>query len=368
MLNLITAVPGSGKTLFLLKTVSEVAKKDDRQVYYSGIPLTDQGKEVLGWIELDDPEKWHELPAGAIIVIDECQRVFPPRRTGTNIPKHVSMFETHRHHGFDVWLITQAPRLMDSHIRQLVNKHYHLKRMFGGKIAALLSWDCCEELPNTTGASARCIDKKKFHYPREVFGWYKSAELHTHKLQLPRKLLLTLALLVIAPIAVYTSVAYVRDLGKPVEKKSVQVGQVSQSRDASAPASSAVQAKPMTPVEFQQTTIPLDPARPETAPRYDHLNTPTAMPAVSGCIKSATKCTCYTDQATVIKVPLNRCEEIIADGHFNEYRQPQQNQPPQLADAGQLQERQPQPRQADPDAGIYSFTVPDTRQKTPNMM
>ena len=155
MLNLLTAVPGSGKTLFAIKRIAEEANRDNRQVYYSGIPLTDKGKEQLGWIELEDPAKWYELPAGAVIVIDECQRIFPPRRNGTEIPKHVSMFETHRHHGFDVWLITQAPKLLDTHVREIVNKHYHLRRVFGSQSARLYQWDCCELQPNSRGAASR---------------------------------------------------------------------------------------------------------------------------------------------------------------------------------------------------------------------
>lgn len=369
MLNLITAVPGSGKTLFLLRRVAEQAAKENRQVYYSGIPLTDKGKEVLDWTELEDPEKWYELPAGAIIVIDECQRVFPPRRTGTHIPKHVSQFETHRHQGFDVWLITQAPRLMDSHVRQLVNKHYHLKRIFGSSTAEVLAWDCCEELPNTTGASGRCLDKTKFIYPKEVYTWYKSAELHTHKMKLPKVVYKILFWFIFIVATITISLLYIKDLTNPKPKEGVQKVALGDNPVPAASAPSGIappQAVVQTPEQFQESLVPLDPDRPETAPRYAHLSTPTAMPRISGCIKSQVKCTCYTDQATVLTVSRNKCEEVIARGHFDEYRQPEQRE--QL-DRQPFESRQYSPSlQAEADPGINAITVPDTRQKTPNMM
>ncbi|WP_240802259.1 zonular occludens toxin domain-containing protein, partial [Vogesella urethralis] len=81
-----------------------------------------------------------------------CQRSFPPRRNGTEIPKQVSKFETHRHHGFDVWLITQSPKLLDTHVREFVNMHYHQRRVIGSPSARVYQWDCCELQPNSRGA------------------------------------------------------------------------------------------------------------------------------------------------------------------------------------------------------------------------
>lgn len=329
MLWLVTATPGSGKTLFVLQNVKKQADEQNRQVYYHGITLTELGQKVLNWLPLEKPEEWYLLPPGAIIVIDECQKVFPPRRTGTHIPKHVSEFETHRHKGFDVWLITQGPKLLDSHIRELVNKHTHLRRIFGMQRAQVINWDCCEISPNSTGAAGRSLDKYKFHYPKLVYKWYKSAELHTHKVKIPRVVWFMLAAILIGLPALYFSVSLVSTLGNktktgtPLSAASSPVGaapgQMPGKRQASAPAE-------MTPAEIEASYIPKLPDRPETAPRYAAMAQPTTFPRLSGCARSRKVCKCFTQQATIIEVSQEVCTLLVDRRRFDDYAQPSQEQ------------------------------------------
>ena len=136
MLYLRTGLPGTGKTLFALADVKEWADKDKRPVYYSGI----KDLKVPGWIELEDATKWPDLPANAIIIIDEAQRVFRPRHTSSAVPEHVAALETHRHKGVDLVLITQHPKLLDSNVRRLVGVHRHYVRVFGALCLALGAW------------------------------------------------------------------------------------------------------------------------------------------------------------------------------------------------------------------------------------
>lgn len=334
MLWLVTATPGSGKTLYLLQQVKKQADTENRQVYYHGITLTELGQKVLQWLPLEKPEEWYTLPAGAIIVIDECQKIFPPRRTGTHVPKHVSEFETHRHKGFDIWLVTQGPKLLDAHIRELVNKHTHLRRIFGMQAAQVINWDCCEISPNSTGAAGRSLDKWRFMYPRQVYQWYKSAELHTHKVKIPRVVWIMLFALLVAIPALYFSVTLVMGLAdKPALKAnsaasapvSVAPGQIGPRAQASAPSQ-------MTPEQIQASYIPKLPDRPETAPRYADMAQPTTFPRLSGCVKSRRSCKCYTQQATIIDVEPAMCQELAERPRFDDYAQPaqQQSTPSQL--------------------------------------
>jgi zona occludens toxin (predicted ATPase) len=139
---LITGVPGSGKTLYTLHQVKtrveaenarfEAEGKPPREVHYSGI-----ADLKLPWIELEDPTKWNTLPPGSIIVIDECQRVFRPRGSGATVPPYIADLETHRHKGYDIYLITQHAMLVDQNIRRLVGKHQHIVRKFGISAATL---------------------------------------------------------------------------------------------------------------------------------------------------------------------------------------------------------------------------------------
>ena len=215
MLTLITGQPGNGKTLYALGAVEEFRAADKskpaRSVWYSGIP-----ELTLDWQPLEDGARWFEVPSGSVIVIDECQRLFPPRRQGAAVPASVSEFETHRHKGFDVFLITQHPQLLDVAVRKLVGRHVHVVRKYGMNHATLYQWERCVD--PTARESLREALTSKFSYPRERFGWYRSAEQHTVTKDFPwRKVALIVGLLAFTVGAFATqgivSVAFVAALG-----------------------------------------------------------------------------------------------------------------------------------------------------------
>lgn len=137
--------------------------------------------------------KWFEVEDGAYIVIDECQRVFPVRNSASAVPRYVSEFETHRHHGFNVLLITQGPNLIDKHVRTLVERHVHLKRTFGLSRSLRVEWPQCEENPQSSFAVRRGVTST-FKFPAKYFGAYKSATIHNQQRRVPWKLLATAAL------------------------------------------------------------------------------------------------------------------------------------------------------------------------------
>lgn len=324
MLNLITAVPGSGKTLYVIDTVRKEAQIEvegigKRPVYYHGIPLTVLGGAKLEWIELEDPTKWHELPEGSIIVIDECQKHFGPRRAGSEVPKHIADFAVHRHKGYDIWLITQGPKLLDSFIRELVNKHHHLRRIMGAPAADLLKWDCCELSPNSSGAASRCPDKRVFAYPKDVYPLYKSAEVHTHRIQLPRSAIKVLLIILVLPLVAYFGYKALSRLGGDASPDKASE-QVVPKGSAMSPESRTVPLKTASDVLAAYT--PVVPDRPETAPVYQEIAKPLTFPRLQGCIASRSRCTCYTQQATVLQVSDDVCHDVATKGRFDEFAQP----------------------------------------------
>jgi zona occludens toxin (predicted ATPase) len=182
-ISLTTGLPGHGKTLRTIFEVEQRRISEGRRIYQYGIPdLT------LDWFELEDPEKWFELPEGSIIVIDEAQKIFPVRPSGSRVPVHVSEFETHRHRGLDIVLITQHPNLIDAHVRKLVERHQHVMRPFGHSYAVIFEWQVCTD-PQRSGVQKQAL-KTRWRYPKEVFKNYKSASLHTVKSRLPGRVLL----------------------------------------------------------------------------------------------------------------------------------------------------------------------------------
>lgn len=320
MITLITAIPGSGKTLFVLQTLHELATRENRQVYYHGIPLTDEGKKVLGWVELEDPQSWPTLPAEAIIVIDEAQYVFPVRRSGTVIPASVDKFATHRHLGLDIFLITQGPQLIDSFIRPLVGRHYHLIRLFGMAKSKLLRWESCQQNPNARQAKADCLDKRTFVFPRKVYTWYKSAEAHTMKVSIPKKVWFLIGVIcatVLMCVWFFSSVTAGTDEKKPQPPGAA----VAQGVTAAPAQSQAGSAPPQTPQQYVNQRLPRMPGFPDSAPVYDELAKPRTFPRAAACMATAKRCQCYTQQGTRIDdLPEITCREMVAKSWFDPYR------------------------------------------------
>ncbi len=138
-------------------------------------------------------------------MIDECQWVFRPRGNGSHVPESVSAMETHRHRGLDLYLITQHPMLLDSNIRRLAGCHWHVVRAFGAHAANVHAWGEVRE--NCDKNRAGSI-KTFWPYTREVYAYYKSAELHTHKFRPPLRLWALLILPLLIGLAVWGVVRY----------------------------------------------------------------------------------------------------------------------------------------------------------------
>ncbi|CAI3799080.1 zonular occludens toxin domain-containing protein [Rheinheimera sp. MM224] len=131
---------------------------------------------------------WYELPRNSVIFVDECQQTFPPRPVGARVPPHCSEFETHRHKGYDVFLVTQDAKLLDNHVRRLAGVHIHFFRPFGGSIIKRIWSDKVIDPDDYFEKKAAQISTA----PRDkkYYGLYWSADVHTHKFRIPAKLLL----------------------------------------------------------------------------------------------------------------------------------------------------------------------------------
>lgn len=304
MIVLTTGQPGAGKTLFTLWQVQQLALKDKRQVYYSGIPEL----MIPGWIELDKGEDWYKCPPGAIIIIDEGQRIFRPRGNGVAVPEHVAKFETHRHNGHDVFVITQHPMLIDSNIRRLVGRHCHVMRAFGSNAANVHEWnEVREQCDKTRTGSISTLWK----YPKEVFGWYKSAEVHTHKMRLPSRLFF----LILAPILIGAMVWGLYNWWQPRlagENHKDMIGKVEKQSGVSSAGPASVKTK----AEYLEERTPRILSLAHTAPIYDSVTMPSEAPIPVGCVKSSSRCRCIDQQGVDYPTDLQTCEHIVQHGFF----------------------------------------------------
>ncbi|MEW6178254.1 MAG: zonular occludens toxin domain-containing protein, partial [Pseudomonadota bacterium] len=118
MLVIRTGKPGHGKTLNTIREVDQKAHAEGRVVYFHNINGLKPDQLQAQWFEFEDPEKWFELPNDSIIVVDEAQGWFGSRDPRARPPEHITRFETMRHQGHEVHLVTQDPRYLDVHLRR----------------------------------------------------------------------------------------------------------------------------------------------------------------------------------------------------------------------------------------------------------
>lgn len=315
-IELITGLPGNGKTLYALKYVKDWSERDNRPVFYHGIQL---GEELAAkWIKID-PEKWYEAPPGAIIVIDECQIIFRPRSLGKEPPPYVAKLETIRHQGLNMVLITQHPLLVDSSIRRLTGKHMHCIRKWGTESSTIHEWasvrDNCDK-----PAGRKDSIKHAWKFDKSIYALYKSAEVHTIKRRIPMRVFLLLAIPFVLAAVAY-SVWYLM-IGKKQQALPVgQPGQVQQVGYAAQPVQKQPWDDPKADARrFAYEATPRIIGLAHTAPKYDRVTQPTTAPMPTACVASRTRCKCYSQQATVMAVEELTCRSIVERGYFLEFR------------------------------------------------
>jgi len=307
-----TGLPGAGKTLNTLALVEKIGREEGVTVYFNGIP----DLRVPGWVELVDATAWHTLPQNSILVIDEAQRVFRPRHTGSAVPEHVEKLETIRHQGIRLVVITQHPKLVDSNLRRLVGKHRHYVRVFGSKLVSCHEWEECKPDPDLGRTDSV---KTTLAHPKHVYGWYKSAEVHTIKARIPKRLIAVLVIpLVVAGLG-WFSVSHLSSFG---DKDRIVKGAGVEASGSSMPTKRG----PKDRLQWIADQQPRVPGYAYSAPVYDALAEPKAVPFPVGCVDSAQRCVCYTDQGTPLDLPVPDCKSIAERGFFQFWRDPSASQ------------------------------------------
>lgn len=339
MLYLYTGVPGAGKTLYAVSNL--VKRKDfkDRPIFVDGIKDLDHDK--INYFDIPEGEsiqtwpKW--APPGAIIVVDECQRIFRPRPSGSKVPDYVAELETHRHRGLDFILITQHPRLIDINLRELIEHHTHLGKTNLG-LRRKMEWTTGGAKDPGSRANIKEALISVYRLDKSVYGLYKSAEVHT-KIRTKKSKLLMLFPLALCLVG-YGIWSFTDFWGKfSGEGEKAKTASATQPAQAQTQPSAVLASEPVSNGQYPKAeTKPEEPKkphlseedyqpriaeRPETAPIYDGMNKAVkAMPWPAACIKAENRCTCYTDQGTKIKdIGKQTCLNYVKDGlPFNPYK------------------------------------------------
>lgn len=207
MITLITAVPGSGKTLFSISLIDSANK--ERRSVYTNIEGLDKSKFDFPDLIYDAPADWRETPDGSLVIYDECQQshLYPATaQRGLVNDERLTAMETHRHSGHDLVFITQAPTFVHHHVRKLVGEHFHFYRAHGVSGAMRYKWSHACDSPNDRQEQQRA-DSVMWRFPKKYFSYYQSATVHTHKFKIPVKLFFYFVpvLLILIPAISYIS-------------------------------------------------------------------------------------------------------------------------------------------------------------------
>lgn len=317
MQTLITGTPGAGKTLLaisklLLPMIGQTVKvtADDGtvteypRVIYTNIKgllieheLVEagaawEGNDRAGWTQAEGGNRkgwhnWHEwAKPGAILVVDEFQRVWPPRPNGAAVPPDISAMDTHRHMGVDFILITQNANNVDRHIIGLIGRHLHVRRVANMHAAIVYEWDHCSR----SLLYSKAVSKGPWKYDKKVFRIYHSADAHT---KVPRKVptLVWVVLIAMGIAAWKIPESVARIAGKGEEHKlrfASETEKLGLKRSGSAASA---------PVVAGGGTQAHSPAVPVPVPGAADIP---AAPVVAGCMTIRRLCRCYDTAGRVV--------------------------------------------------------------------
>lgn len=340
-ITVLTGTPGGGKTALMMERLLEESKRAERPLFAAGI---DGLQSELATV-LEDPRQWNAkdaeghylVPNGAIIFIDEAWKWFGHLHDASRqpTPHYVLELAEHRHRGLDfVWTTQQAQQLYPF-VRGLIGQHTFIKRRFGTRWIDVWTWG--ELIDNVKSSSNRDLGEHVLRtLPSQVYGLYKSAEVHTIKARIPFKVYLIPLLIVLIVVCVVIAVRTLRSSSSSVLE--TQAAKGAELAKPEAPAShhpvgveSGDALRWETETAYAKDHLPRFASMPWTAPIYDSRS-PTADPQLicmsggegldaQGRYKGMS-CTCYTEQGTLYDIPDGECRRIARRGPvYNPYRE-----------------------------------------------
>lgn len=204
MLHLITATPGSAKTLFAMTKIYEHLNQG--HIVYSNIA----GLKIPGVFAIETNTDWRDLDhfkrsqpefsdKPIAVFYDEAHEhpAFDAEDTQLKengqvdkikqreVRDQARALRMHRHFGFDIYLITQEAAFIEKPTIGLVGMHWHLHRAFGLERSTCYLWRVGQTNPDTKSVQRYAESKTTFKFPKHFYGLYDSATVHTHKAKVP---------------------------------------------------------------------------------------------------------------------------------------------------------------------------------------
>jgi len=314
---------------------------------------------------LESPDDWRTCPDGSVIFYDEVQNraIYKNTKVKNEIIEELTV---HRHRGFDIWFITQFPILIHTEVRAVVGQHYHLFRPWGLPQAYVHVWSYSVVDPNSFSKKRAAERTFRFSYSKDIYKLYTSSTMHTHKIHLPKKLILYGFGICIGLIMMYRGISggtifnEGTDNKKPVAAQTSGIVQtIDNAKQSANPYSAQAQNQDTLSVECRKAA---NVDKPECVAWFDNLTLNrgsvtgsdlqtvqvsynpskpfddsgikpsinyevTAKPVFAGCVKMDGKYVAYTQQGTTLPdVSSSDCKKLIENGDrpFNYFQHPQQ--------------------------------------------
>lgn len=335
----VTGLPRQGKTLWMFIMVMKRAKEENRPVYYCNIPEV----TLPGWIEIQHPDEWMNCPNDSIIVVDELQDFWGLASPGSKVPLPILELSKHGKRGIDFYFITQDPTLVHATPRKLCEIHWYVVRAFGSENAMAHKFKRMQTDPERVKKNS---EKFPWRYPKEAFGkkdkagnwitkpWYKSADVHNIKRQIPLKVWAIPGVLVLAGLAGWAAISLFGNTldkakgGVPGQAVATAPGAPAAAPGQPGQAGASPKAAPRTTAQYLADYKPRLQDFPHTAPAYDQVTQPVEAPYPAACVVMKSKgCKCFTQQATLMSTSEEVCRQIVEKGYFVDWRMPLRQAP-----------------------------------------
>ena len=374
MITLITATIGSGKTLKCIELCFEYLNKG--YVVYSNII----GLKVPGVISISSDADWRDLdsyrkdPAMAdkpcCVIYDEAHEhpAFSDADLLPHIPKNTvqgrlerqqildigDSLSMSRHFGFDIFLVTQRPAAIRPHILGLIGQHWHMRRLFNLKRSWVYVFAESQTRPDLKSVRDDAIHRYMFKFPEQLFQFYVSTEIDTHKKNIPKKLIAIICAISLLPIyGLYrlynskwlnksnaNSVVETVATDNPFDSTNTVPNQTTTKNPALQVPSAIIPATNSNPNQniFGNSTTgtySYSPSNPYDTSNIHVEYQVVNKPRLAGCMMVAATCSCYTEQMTKLEVSQKDCKRYMSGDRPYEYfhnvnrgnQQPQPIQP-----------------------------------------
>lgn len=198
MQTLISAPPRTGKSLYCMSLIDQLSRKHpNRRIYTNIIGMNYPGVLTINSTP-ENPFDWRDLPDGSIVFFDEAhehpafsaQDLLGTARTDAEKKRKGEILDIgdsltlHGHFGFDIYLITQNPKLLREQVRAACSVHYVMRRLWGLDVAMIYEFaEVQTYFANATRKQALSV--KRFRYPKNLYKYYVSSNVHNIQKRVP---------------------------------------------------------------------------------------------------------------------------------------------------------------------------------------